>query len=148
MLERDQTYAAASAPLSAGGIRQQFTTPANVQLSCYGAQFLREGLALLSGQDPREVQDRIQFREAGYLTLAGEGASCLRENASIPHAGGAALDRPLRPDTTQQRSSPGSLSTASVGLGAARAEERGLLRSLGAYWTRCGGARRRSASNI
>ena len=90
VLERDQTYAAASAPLSAGGIRQQFTTPANVQLSCYGAQFLREGLALLSGQDPREVQDRIQFREAGYLTLASEkGASALRENVAIQHAGGA-----------------------------------------------------------
>ena len=42
VLERDQTYARASAPLSAGGIRQQFTTPANVQLSCYGAHFLRE----------------------------------------------------------------------------------------------------------
>ena len=90
VLERDQTYAAASAPLSAGGIRQQFTTPANVRLSCYGAQFLREGLALLSGQDPREVRDRIQFREAGYLTLASEkGASALRENVAIQHAGGA-----------------------------------------------------------
>ena len=117
VLERDQTYAAASAPLSAGGIRQQFTTPANVQLSCYGAQFLREGLALLSGQDPREVRDRIQFREAGYLTLASEkGASALRENVAIQHAGGAHWIDLLDP-TQLSREFPW-LSVDGVGLGA------------------------------
>ena len=130
MLERDQTYAAASAPLSAGGIRQQFTTPANVQLSCYGAQFLREGLALLSGQDPREVQDRIQFREAGYLTLASEkGASALRENVAIPHAGGADWIDLLDPTHNSAGSSPGCRRRR--GPRRVWAEERGLLRSLG-----------------
>ena len=117
VLERDQTYAAASAPLSAGGIRQQFTTPANVRLSCYGAQFLREGLASLSNQDPREVQDRIQFREAGYLTLASEsGASSLRENVAIQHAGGADWIDLLDP-TQLSREFPW-LSVDGVGLGA------------------------------
>ena len=71
----------------------------------------------LSGQDPREVRDRIQFREAGYLTLASEkGASALRENVAIQHAGGADWIDLLDP-TQLSREFPW-LSVDGVGLGA------------------------------
>ena len=41
VVERDTSYAHASAMLSAGGIRQQFSLPVNIQLSLYGVDFLR-----------------------------------------------------------------------------------------------------------
>ncbi|KAJ1462077.1 FAD dependent oxidoreductase [Pelagophyceae sp. CCMP2097] len=72
VLERDSTYTNASAPRSAGGIRQQFSLRQNVQLSMYGAEFLQRGLAdlLPAGAD---VRKRLNFVEAGYLTLARFG---------------------------------------------------------------------------
>lgn len=117
VLERDQTYARASAPLSAGGIRQQFTTPANVQLSCYGAHFLREGLAQLARADPLDVQERVQFREAGYLTLASDqGAASLRDNVATQRSNGADWIEVL--DPRQLQSEFPWLSTEGVGGGA------------------------------
>ena len=99
-------------PMSAGGIRQQFTTPANVQLSCYGAQFLREvpgalgpGPARGPGPDPvprgRLPDPRV-----------GEGRFCFKRERCDPARGRRALDRPPRPDTNPAGSSPGSRSTA------------------------------------
>ena len=40
VVERDASYSASSALLSAGGIRQQFSLRENVQLSIYGIDFL------------------------------------------------------------------------------------------------------------
>ena len=55
LIERDRTFARASSALSASSIRQQFSSPANIAMSLFGAQFLREmGIA---------------FNESGYLYL-------------------------------------------------------------------------------
>jgi len=79
VLERDTTFTHCSAMLSAGGIRQQFSLPTNIELSMYGIEFLKRLRCDLAvpGQDPPDVQ----FREQGYLFLAGEeGEEILRQN--------------------------------------------------------------------
>lgn len=47
VIERDNSYRSASAMLSAGGIRQQFSVPENVKMSIYGAKFLKSIPTLL-----------------------------------------------------------------------------------------------------
>lgn len=72
-------YTKASTVLSLGGIRQQYTVKENIQLSLYGAEFLRNASSLLAveGQEPPDVQ----FRPQGYLLLAPEDkVELLREN--------------------------------------------------------------------
>lgn len=55
LIERDRTFSRASSALSASSIRRQFSSPVNIRMSLFGAQFLREmGIA---------------FNEAGYLYL-------------------------------------------------------------------------------
>src|SRR5688572_7368038 len=41
VIEKDPTYAEAATPRSAGGIRQQFSTPENVLISSFGASFVK-----------------------------------------------------------------------------------------------------------
>eukprot|EP01035_Chromulina_nebulosa_P008381 gene8381-11355_t len=68
VVERDSTYTHSSAMLSAGGIRQQFSVPENIKMSMYGAQFLKNiGSLSVDG-----VKPELQFKEYGYLFLAGE----------------------------------------------------------------------------
>jgi glycine/D-amino acid oxidase-like deaminating enzyme len=82
VIERDPTYARASATLSAGGIRQQFSLKQNVQMSMYGRDFLRSTNELLRVDD-EEVD--VQFQEKGYLFLASteQGADIMRRNNQI-----------------------------------------------------------------
>ncbi|CAK0845151.1 unnamed protein product [Prorocentrum cordatum] len=89
VLEPDACYRWASAPRSAGGIRQQFSQPVNIQLSMYGVQFLKETVHELCAGSGTETD--VQFRENGYLILAspGNGESVLRENVAVQHAAGA-----------------------------------------------------------
>lgn len=96
VLEPDASYARASAPRSAGGIRQQFSLAANVELSLYGVDFLKRGLQkLCQGVD---VDTDVQFKEHGYLLLATpEGESALRENNAVQHAAGAPWIRLMDP---------------------------------------------------
>ena len=82
VVERDPTYTRASTVLSVGGLRQQFSLPENIQLSLYGAEFLRKSKALLS-IDGEETPD-IQFHPHGYLFLASEnGAEQLITNHKL-----------------------------------------------------------------
>lgn len=72
-------YKRASAMLSAGGIRHQFSERANVELSLYGSEFLRTlGVNLrVNGHDEPDVQ----FVEGGYMFLASDkGVDTLRQN--------------------------------------------------------------------
>ena len=53
VVERDPTYQTASATLSAGGIRQQFSLLENVQMSLYGVEFLRHAAERLAQSTSR-----------------------------------------------------------------------------------------------
>ena len=56
--------------MSVGGIRQQFSLPENVEMSLFGADFLRNiNKILYSHKNP--VPD-VKFQPHGYLFLASE----------------------------------------------------------------------------
>jgi FAD-dependent oxidoreductase domain-containing protein 1 len=78
VIERDPTYADAATPRSAGGIRQQFSTPENIRMGQFAASFIKsigEHLAV-DGDAPQ-----LPFVENGYLFLAsGAGMEVLRAN--------------------------------------------------------------------
>lgn len=102
VVERDVRYTHASAMLSAGGIRQQFSLPANIQLSLYGLDFLRRAASDLCvpGEEPPD----LQFKEQGYLFLASEqGEATLRRNHATQRAEGVDWMRLLDPDELATR---------------------------------------------
>ncbi len=77
VIEKDPTYAQSSTCLSAGGIRQQFSNIENIQLSQFGASFIKNINSYLQVDEPVSVD----FRENGYLFLATEnGMSVLMKN--------------------------------------------------------------------
>lgn len=89
VVERDPTYARASTPLSAGGIRQQFSIRENVEIGLFARDFVgRLGdLLAVDGEAPD-----VGFVEAGYLFLAtSEGRAVLAENHAVQTAAGAAI---------------------------------------------------------
>ena len=68
--ERDPTYARASSSLAMGGIRQQFSTPANVRMARYSVAFyLGFDERMRAGAD----SPGAWFRQRGYLFLADAG---------------------------------------------------------------------------
>jgi len=78
LVERDPSLARAATALSAGGIRQQFSTPVNISLSLYGIDFLRRAPELLAVDGERPD---IGLVEGGYLFLATPaGLDTLRRN--------------------------------------------------------------------
>ncbi|XP_071654779.1 FAD-dependent oxidoreductase domain-containing protein 1 isoform X3 [Patagioenas fasciata] len=82
LVERDPTYSQASTVLSAGGIRQQFSLPENIQMSRFSAKFLRninEHLGV-----PNDPPIDIQFQPSGYLFLASlDGAEKLEATVQL-----------------------------------------------------------------
>jgi FAD-dependent oxidoreductase domain-containing protein 1 len=86
LVERDKTFGQGSTARSAGGLRQQFSTPENIALSQATLAMLREGTEMF-GPDAE-----IGFREQGYLVLATpEGEPVLRENHVVQTAAGAPI---------------------------------------------------------
>jgi glycine/D-amino acid oxidase-like deaminating enzyme len=84
VVERDPTYRDASTARSAGGVRQQFSTPENIRLS----QFTLDLLADLSATFGGEAA--VPFQENGYLILAsGEGRDVLARNVETQCSLGA-----------------------------------------------------------
>jgi glycine/D-amino acid oxidase-like deaminating enzyme len=69
VIEKDPSYQRCASALSAAGIRQQYSSAINIQISLYGIEFLRRiGEALeVDGDRPD-----IQLHEGGYLFLATE----------------------------------------------------------------------------
>jgi glycine/D-amino acid oxidase-like deaminating enzyme len=95
VVERDPSYMTASSALSAGSIRQQFTTVVNIRISQASLEFLRRAGDLLAveGESPQ-----IDLNEGGYLCLAdAAGAPALRAAHAIQLGLGSDivwLDRP------------------------------------------------------
>lgn len=87
VVEKDPTYAQCSTSLSAGGIRQQFSNTENIQLSQFGASFIKNINAYLQFDDDPVTVD---FMENGYLFLATEkGMPVLLKNHETQTAAGA-----------------------------------------------------------
>jgi FAD-dependent oxidoreductase domain-containing protein 1 len=84
VVERDPTYQFASSALSLSSIRQQYSTPVNIELSRSSLEFLRGiGDALAVDGDRPD----ISLRERGYLILVDEGGvAVLRQNHQLQRA--------------------------------------------------------------
>jgi FAD-dependent oxidoreductase domain-containing protein 1 len=90
VIERDPTYRHSSSCLSAGGIRQQFSLLENIQMGCYGRDFIRNAAINLSTSPPPppSLMDNnvslvdLQFKEYGYLFLTNtqSGAQKMAES--------------------------------------------------------------------
>ncbi|XP_018319397.1 FAD-dependent oxidoreductase domain-containing protein 1 [Agrilus planipennis] len=84
VVEKDLTYRQNSTVLSVGGLRQQFSLPENIQMSLFGAEFLRT-LKNRFGPDAD-----VYFQPYGYLMLASEGnAQQLLDNSKMQKEFGA-----------------------------------------------------------
>jgi glycine/D-amino acid oxidase-like deaminating enzyme len=87
VIERDPTYARASSALSAGSIRQQFSTPLSIQMSLFGIEFLR---SIGERLEIDGVKPCVDLYEGGYLFLATPaGESTLRDNHALQKRLGA-----------------------------------------------------------
>src|SRR5579864_2366568 len=81
VVERDPSYRYASSALSASAIRQQFSTPVNIDISRFGLEFLRRlGDHLAVGDERPDVG----LSEPGYLFLATPaGVPILEQNHRV-----------------------------------------------------------------
>ena len=87
LIEKDPAYRRCSTTLSLSSIRQQFSTPVNVQISRFGFEFLR------SVQSETYAAGGIGLVERGYLTLASPaGEARLRQNVALQLALGADIE--------------------------------------------------------
>lgn len=84
LIERDPGYREASTARSAGGIRQQFSTPENIAMSQFTLGMFRR-LNTIFG-----AEADVAFREQGYLIMAPpEGQALLSENVALQQSMGA-----------------------------------------------------------
>ncbi|CAH0517754.1 unnamed protein product [Peronospora belbahrii] len=101
VVEKDPCYKYASAILSAGGIRHQFSETENIEMSLYGTEFLRN-IGTNMKVDGHDAPD-VQFVEGGYMFLASEhGADILHKNYTTQKAAGADVQL-LDPVALRQR---------------------------------------------
>ncbi len=113
VIERDPGYGDSATARSAGGVRQQFSTPENVLMSLFGAKFVKRAGEVLAvdGEGPD-----LGFREDGYLILAPpSGLDRLAENVRLQNRLGAEIAL-LTPDELAGRFA--WLDTAGLGGGA------------------------------
>ncbi|XP_043260193.1 FAD-dependent oxidoreductase domain-containing protein 1 [Colletes gigas] len=88
VVEKDPTYTKASTVLSVGGLRQQFSLEENIEMSLFGAEFIRNINQYLGieGQPPIDSC----FHPYGYLLLSSnEGAEVLTRNSRLQNFLGA-----------------------------------------------------------
>ncbi len=87
VVERDPGYTDVPSARATGGIRQQFSTPENIRIGLFGAEFVKNIDRYLSvdGEAPA-----VGFKERGYLILASELAlPIMRENHAVQLKNGA-----------------------------------------------------------
>ena len=95
VIEPDASYARAATPQGAGGCRQLFSRPENVQMSAYSLDFYKSFNAQMSFDG---YAAEIDFRDRGYLfTVGPEGAATLEKNATLQEGEGAQVEL-LDPD--------------------------------------------------
>lgn len=88
VVERDTTYRIASSSLSASSIRQQFSTPINIQLSQFGYEFMSN-----ADRNYSSHMSGISLTPSGYLFLArADQESELRTRTELARALGASLE--------------------------------------------------------
>ncbi len=87
LIEKDPSFAFAATALSAGSVRQQFSSAVNIAISLHGIDFLRTvGERLEVGGERPD----IGLAEGGYLFLATEaGAATLKRNHALQTTMGA-----------------------------------------------------------
>ena len=84
LIERDPGYREASTARSAGGIRQQFSTPENIAMSQFTLGMFRQLRAIFGAEAD------VAFREQGYLIMAPpDGQALLAENVALQQSMGA-----------------------------------------------------------
>ncbi|MEI4470558.1 NAD(P)/FAD-dependent oxidoreductase [Frigidibacter sp. MR17.24] len=88
VVEMDPSFARSSSALSAASVRLQFSNPANVEMSRFGLEFLRDFEGML-GHDVGVGS--LGLRENGYLFLSetAEGAALLGDLAAMQRGLGA-----------------------------------------------------------
>ena len=90
VIERDPTYQTGAATRSLGGIRQQFTTPENIRMSMFGAEFAKMAARMLAVDG---TACDVTFREQGYLLMAaGTDVEQLRRNWEVQRGHRAAVE--------------------------------------------------------
>ena len=103
VVEPDPSYTECSTTRSCGSIRQQFSTPENIEMALFGIEFLRAAAERLAvdGEAPE-----IGLHEGGYLFLASEsGRAVLEANHAVQQAHVRALDKPGRAGANRGRTS-------------------------------------------
>ena len=116
VVERDPTYRRASSALSASAIRQQFSTPINIEISRFGVEFLRHLGDYLGVGDERPDAGLV---EAGYLFLAtSAGRPVLEQNHRLQrrHGVDVALLEPAELSSRFPWLSTKGLAAGSLGL--------------------------------
>ncbi len=89
VVEPDPSYSACATTRSWGGIRQQFSTPENVQMGLFGAAFAKGAAETLAAEG--ETPD-LGFRERGFLFLASDkGLAVLQANCRLQNDLGASI---------------------------------------------------------
>ena len=142
VVERDPTYAEAATPRAAGGIRQQFSTPENIRMGQFGADFIKSAGEHLTVGGDAPLSSLV---ENGYLFLAtGAGMHTLLGNHQLQHhsAPTTSCSRPTR----FERAFPGSTATIWPAAASASATKAGSIPT--ACCRRSAARRARSASPI
>ncbi|MGF7158577.1 glycine/D-amino acid oxidase-like deaminating enzyme [Rhodoligotrophos appendicifer] len=110
IIERDTSYADCSTARSCGGLRQQFSTLENIQMSMFGLDFVRT----LKNRFGPEAD--VSFREQGYLSLASPtGADILASCVEMQRAHGADI---VLHDASELETAFPWLSTEGIAVGA------------------------------
>jgi FAD-dependent oxidoreductase domain-containing protein 1 len=87
MIERDPAYATGSTGRSAGGVRQQFSTPENIAMSQFTLSVFRSLKSMFGAEAD------VGFREQGYLLLATpDTQTILAENVALQQSMGADIE--------------------------------------------------------
>lgn len=90
VIERDPSYADCATTRSWGGIRQQFSTPENINMGLFAAEFVKTAKECLAVDG--EVPDFF-FRENGYLFLASQaGQAVLQGKVRLQQELGARIE--------------------------------------------------------